>query len=367
MFWVISSVILFVAALVTFLPMLRRRSPLQAAAIALVFLLPVGGLMIYKQVGTPVALETVGNRHASMTGAPSAQDIETMIEHLQTKLSESPEDLEGWMLLARTFKTMKRYPEALQALKTANRIQPNDPYLTTELVETEIFTSPQGQITGDMVSRLKWVIDQDPTQQKAWWLLGVAATQSGDDLTAVEYWEELEQQLEPGSTIAKSLQAQIEAARIRMGLEPKGAPAVEVATAAGGQPAAPAQQAPAEPAAGGWQGTEVSVKAGDALMADMPPASVLYVVIRGSGPAVGPPLGVRRINNPTFPVNMTVTDQDSMMQQRKISSETQLHLQARLSLSGSPAASPGDWQSTPQVVDLSSDAPVELVLDQKVE
>ncbi|MGD2129455.1 MAG: tetratricopeptide repeat protein [Lysobacterales bacterium] len=380
MFWVIASIILFLAALLALLPMLRRRSLSQATAIALVFLLPAAGLWIYGQVGTPQAIGLGGTAagtppHASMTQAPSADDIETMIESLKAKLTESPADLEGWVLLARTLKTMKRYPEALEALQTANRISPNDPYLTTELVETEIFTSPDGRITGDMESRLKWAIDQDPSQQKAWWLLGVAATQRGDDMTAVDYWEQLEQQLEPGSTIANSLQSQIDAARIRMGLEPASTQAMPVAAATAGQPAATtggqpgptAQEPSSTPAAGGWQGTEVSVKASDALKSDMPASSVLYIVIRGPGPAVGPPLGVKRINNPTLPVSVTITDQDSMMQQRKISAESEIHVQARLSLSGSPAARPGDWQSTPTVISLSSTDPVELTLDQQVE
>jgi cytochrome c-type biogenesis protein CcmH len=121
------------------------------------------------------------------------------------------------------------------------------------------------------------------------------------------------------------------------------------------------------PAATGWQGTAVTVQSSDALAADMPAASVLYVVIRTPGMAMGPPLGVRRINNPALPVNIEITDSDSMIKERKISAESQVQLQARLSLSGSPAAQPGDWQSAPQVIDLSSSAPVELTLDQKVE
>jgi hypothetical protein len=102
------------------------------------------------------------------------------------------------------------------------------------------------------------------------------------------------------------------------------------------------------------------------MPADLAARAVLYVVIRNAGPAMGPPIGVRRINGPTLPLELTITDRDSMIAERKISLESEIQLQARLSLSGSPAARDGDWQSASQTVSLDSDAPVQLVLDQQV-
>jgi hypothetical protein len=90
------------------------------------------------------------------------------------------------------------------------------------------------------------------------------------------------------------------------------------------------------------------------------------VIIRSTGPAVGPPLGVRRLNDPVLPIDITISDRDSMLQERKISLEAEVQLQARISLTGSPAAASGDWQSAPVVVPLGSSDTVELVLDQQV-
>ena len=66
-------------------------------------------------------------------------------------------------------------------------------------------------------------------------------------------------------------------------------------------------------------------------------------------------------------MEITITDGDSMMAERKISSLGDVQVQARLSLSGSPAARSGDWQSAKQSFSLSSNATVELSIDQKVE
>ena len=46
-------------------------------------------------------------------------------------------------------------------------------------------------------------------QQKALWLMGIAATQAGEDEAAISYWETLVQQLEPDSGSAQSVQQQI--------------------------------------------------------------------------------------------------------------------------------------------------------------
>jgi cytochrome c-type biogenesis protein CcmH len=94
---------------------------------------------------------------------------------------------------------------------------------------------------------------------------------------------------------------------------------------------------------------------------------VLFVMVRSPGPAAGPPLGVRRIADPQFPIELTVSDRDSMMAQRPISQESEVQLQARVSLSGSPAARPGDWQSAAVKVALDAAGTVELTLDQRVE
>jgi cytochrome c-type biogenesis protein CcmH len=161
------------------------------------------------------------------------------------------------------------------------------------------------------------------------------------------------------------VQTQIDEARGRQGM-----PASPPATAP-----AVAQTAPPGPAAGSeattdeavWQGTAVRVSASDTALAAIPPNAVLYVMVRPPGAAVGPPLGVRRVIDPALPLDLTISDGDSMMQERKISLESEIQLQARISLTGSPAARSGDWQSAPVTVPLAPGRSVELRIDQQVE
>jgi cytochrome c-type biogenesis protein CcmH len=351
-FWTISAAVLLAAALITLSPLLRAKSLWRPLSLALVFLLPAASLWIYKEAGTPEAIglgppPAVANSTEPHT--PESQEIDTMIAGLRGRLTESPDDLEGWMLLARTLKATQRYQEAVDALETANRISPDNSQVLVDLVEARIFLNADGRINDEMIAMLEQVLDREPGMQKALWLMGMAASQAGDDAFAISYWESLLEQLEPGSTIAQSVQSQIDQARGRMGMV-----VVEET------PVAVAED-------GAWPGIRLTVTGDDSGQSPIPSGGVLYVMVRSPGPAMGPPIGVRRVIDPVLPLEMTISDRDSMLKERQISSESEIQIQARISLSGSPAASSGDWQSTPLTLALDSAETVELVIDQRVE
>lgn len=380
LFWILAAIGLALFTFLACLPLFRTKSGWTPVALALVFLLPVAALMLYKNVGAPEGIDVSGKPAAHASNSTDPNEIDDMVGSLRAKLTESTEDLEGWILLSRTLKTMQRFPEALEALETARRIAPDDPYVSVELVEARIFLSPEGHIDNEMVSMLQNALTRDPGQQKALWLMGIAASQAGDDAAAINYWETLLQQLGPDRTVAKSVQEQIAMAQARLGMTPeaptqtKTSPTAEPLVEKVTESSVPAAEKPAasqkpeqteETAV--WTGTSVQVSPSEALQSEMPAGAVLYVMIRAPGPAVGPPIGVRRIKNPALPLEITITDQDSMLKEVQISSLPELQLQARLSLSGSPGARSGDWQSTTIVVPLRSKEPVILRLNQKVE
>jgi len=361
MFWVIAAVALFAAALITFMPLLRGKTFWQPAALALLFLVPAGALWIYTSVGTPAAIgqQPRPMQHPAAQNGQGESEIEAMIASLQGRLAQSPDDLDGWMLLARTLKTVQRYPEALDALLKAQSIAPENPDIMVELAETRIFVTQGGQISDESVAMLEHALELNPSHQKGLWLLGIAAAQRDDLEDAIAYWQTLLDKLEPGSTVAQSVQTQIDQARTRLG-QPVAETAVATSTA---EPEAAAGTTED----GSWLGTRIRVVPSEDARNRMPTGATLFVIIRSPGPAVGPPLGVRRIVDPILPIDMTISDSDSMMAERKISLEKEVQLQARISLSGSPTVASGDWQSAPLVVPLSQTETVELVLDQQIE
>ncbi len=356
-FWISAAIALAIAAFITLLPLFRPHSYWTPIALALLFLLPTSALMLYPYVGTPVALDPV-SEPARVSHTNEDPDIESMVTSLQAKLTQNPENLEGWLLLSKTLMSMQRYPQALEALETAIKLAPEDPYITVELVEARIYISGQGRIDSDMVNMLEGAVARDPSQQKGLWLLGIAASQVGDYQGAIEYWQTLQQQLEPGGPSAVRVQEQITQTQKQLGAVPAVGPDLAPGTY---------QENSAPEVSNGQDGIKLHLSASDELLASMPSNSVLFIIIRSAGNQPGPPLGVRRINNPALPLELTISDKDSMMVDRKISSEAELKFQARLSLTGAPTARSGDWQSDPVTVTQNTTQAVQLVMDHRVE
>lgn len=368
MFWTIAGVVLFIGAVITLFPLLRGKSAWQPVALALAFVLPAAGLWLYDSFGTPEGIGVHGRPQVAANPASQADphagqaaDMQTAIEGLRQRLAASPDDVEGWLLLARTLRSQQQFVEAADALERANALAPDNPTIMADLAEAWIYTTPDGRVPQESRALLERAMEIDPDLQKGLWLMGIAAMQDGDDAFAISYWQTLLEQLDPGSNVYTMVSDQVSQAQARMGMAPE-APMMPTAseTPAQGIGAAAADD-------GAWTGTRLVLDATEGARQALENGAVLYIMIRAPGPAMGPPLGVRRVMSPSFPLEVTIDDNDSMLQERPISSEAEIQLQARVSLNGSPAALPGDWQSDTKSVERATASLVVLEIDQQVE
>ena len=368
MFWTIAAVVLFLSAVITLFPLLRGKSAWQPLALALVFALPAAGLWFYNGYATPEGIGVSGTPQQAASNADphagQAGEMEAMIAGLRQRLAESPEDLEGWLFLARSLKSTQRFAEAADAMERAHALAPENPVVMADLAEAWIFETQDGRIPESSQAMLERALQIDPNLQKGLWLMGIAAMQNGDDAFAISYWQTLLAQLEPSSSVYQMVAAEVSEAQARMGMLPEQQqPPIENGTVAQTPP-----ETVAAPAADGvWTGTRVVLDASEGAKQALANGAVLYVVVRAPGPAMGPPLGVRRLTNPGFPLEITLSDEDSMLAERLISSESEIQVQARVSLSGMPSAQSGDWQSAAKPVELASTGLVVLEIDQQVE
>ena len=366
MFWGISLFIVLLSGAVTLWPLMRSHSRWKLAAVAAVMALPLIVYWMYQGVGTPAALSP----EAVESSAHVNGDMATLTEQLRQRLTESPEEVEGWVLLGRSYKSLQSYSKAVEALETANRLAPGQPLIVVELVEARLFASGNPRVTPEMTAMLEQAVKADPTLQKGLWLLGIGAAQAGDDRSAIDWWERLLPQLEPGGPVTQEVTEHIAQARVRLGEPPQTIAAPKIAAEAK-TTAEPKTGAEAETVAEkSWPGVEINVALGasaTAAMPQIPNGAVLFIIAREEGSSGGPPLGVRRIDQPVLPLQLTLTDRDSMMPQRPISGSAGIKLQARLSLTGQPTPVAGDWQSTSTQVDLGDGELTQLILDQKVE
>jgi cytochrome c-type biogenesis protein CcmH len=338
MFWPLAIAIGVLATLFMTWPMLRFGKSTRNYGLALVLLVPIISVFLYQDVGTPDGIGVVGKpqqqqqvQQGGHTGNGGGE-MDEMVSRLEQRLQENPADVAGWVLLGRTYKTVQRYDEAEAALIRAAQIAPDDATVLVELAEAKMFSSGNPTISGETREMLERALLLDPNQQKGMWLLGMAASQSGNNTLAVELWEKLVAQVDPSSPVSASLKDQIAQAKARMGEAP----------------------------AAGWAGIDIQVELNDPGFT-VPPGAVLFIVARNPD-MPGPPLGVRRIGNPVFPVNLTLSDQDSMVAQNPVSSAANIQLLARLSMSGNVVAGAQDLSSETITGSLASMGPVSLKL-----
>lgn len=300
-FWLLAMTIPVLTALVLFRPLLRRGGSTLGLGLALLLLLPITTLLLYQGVGTP---EGIQRQHIPPEVAEDA-DINELLMQLEARMAAEPDDVEGWMLLGRSYRSLQRFGDYRSAFEQARRLAPEDPAVAVELAEAMIFTSPPGQPDPAVAGLLEEALTRAPDMQKALWLSGMMAAQGGDDARAVTLWEQLMGLLEPGSGVANSVEEQLDAARTRLGVPPPSA----------------------------WGGLEIVVAAPAQLPA-LSPEAALFIIARDPS-APNPPLGAIRLPA-AFPAMATLTDANSMMPQRPISGAEQIELQARLALDGNP-------------------------------
>jgi cytochrome c-type biogenesis protein CcmH len=147
-------------------------------AIGIAALLPAAALAIYSAVGAPAAIE----RGGSAAAAPATDDrakLAAAAEQLKARLQQEPGHVEGWVLLARTFASLERYPEARSAYNQAIALAPKEPRLHAELGELLVLAAG-GDVTAEAEAELAKAGD-DP---RARFYGAEAALQRGDRETA---------------------------------------------------------------------------------------------------------------------------------------------------------------------------------------
>jgi len=188
----------------------RRDGGDKRTAAALFVILPVAATLMYLSLGNPAAtLPPSAQSVPAMTEA----DIQGMVESLEARLAQNPDDLAGWLMLARSYRYFGQHKDAAVAFDRASPIIQTDPLALTEYAETLMRSSGTG-FTTKATKLLERALDLDPREPFALTLAGTAAFQRGDNQAAIDYWQQLLEQLPPGSEAAQAVTSGIERARV---------------------------------------------------------------------------------------------------------------------------------------------------------
>ncbi|RKT51308.1 cytochrome c-type biogenesis protein CcmH [Azonexus fungiphilus] len=185
----------------------------RPTAIVLLLLLPIAAMGGYALLGNPAALDPVNTApQKQMTAA----DIEGMVAKLAAKMQDNPDDMNGWVMLGRSYKMLGRYAEAVDAYAKAEAFIAQDPELLASYAETLAMASGKG-LSGKARTLIDQALKLDPKHAHSLFLAGAAAMEAGDAKNGIAYWEALLPQVEAGSELDQMLRQGIEEMKKRGG------------------------------------------------------------------------------------------------------------------------------------------------------
>ena len=175
--------------------------------IFLVVAIPFLAVGVYFATGNPGAIDS------------PMQSLDTMVERLSQRLTERPEDIEGWRLLGRSYAAMGRFAESAEAIARAAKLAPTNADILADFADSLAMARGRS-LQGDPERLVLRALEIDPNNLKALSLAGTAAYERKDFASAVRYWQRILPHLDKESEDAKAVQANIEEARTLMGGKP---------------------------------------------------------------------------------------------------------------------------------------------------
>jgi len=180
--------------------------------------LPLIAIVFYLKVGEPDRIThpaPVGEPPSAESAAPPERtqaQIEANVAKLAERLKSSPNDAQGWTMLARSYSQMEKYSEAADAYAKATELNPKDADL---LAEYAFATGMAGgkSLEGKPTEIINRALKIDPENPKALQLAGSAAFQAKDYKKAIDYWQRVLKKVPPGSEVAEIINARINEAK----------------------------------------------------------------------------------------------------------------------------------------------------------
>ncbi len=348
-FLVVVALMVIVAIALVIYPLLRRQpaankgEPAAPKAAPLAFALAVavglGAIGLYAKLNTfpwdnPTSAEAVPAGHGEIGTAGAMNEVTASLE---ARLARDPNDREGWRMLGRTYLVGGNAAKAAESYEKANALAPQkDIDLQLDLAEALVLTDDPA-----VQPRARAIIDDalaaDADNQKALWYQGVIAVRAGDNETAKKNWTRLLAG-NPPPEIRDVITAQLKELGVEVAAG-AGAAGPAMAAAGGGMGAGPMSGGGGGAATG--RTIRISVKVDPSLAGNVKPGALLFVAAREPG-IPGPPIAATRITTDDLPAVVVLSDADTMIAGRDLSSVNDVEIVARVAYGGTAVTVSGD-------------------------
>ncbi|HEY0767052.1 MAG TPA: hypothetical protein VGD47_03770 [Steroidobacteraceae bacterium] len=338
-FVLLAAALTVAGVIVVAIPLLRRgvaaTAPAPWAALAATAVLVVGSAGLY-----------VSWSNWPWPSSTPADSPQSMVARLARELEHDPQNLDGWLMLGRSYIELQEYPLALRAFQRADRLSDgkNAEALTGE-AETLALTD-ESELNGRAGRLIERALALAPDSGKALFFGAAVAARRGDLPLARARFAKL-LGMDPPENVRPLIEQQISAIDAKLaGTTPAGGAQVPAQT-----------PAPAKPGAAAVVRVNVTLAPSLAATAGSSP---LFVFVRDPA-RPGPPLAVKRLES-RFPQEVSLAPSDAMIPGRAFGSGQSVQVVARISRSGNPVGATGDplGEVTYQV---GRDGLVSLIID----
>jgi len=269
------------------------------------------------------------------TQQPMTQDgVEKMVAQFAAKMEQDPTNLQGWVMLARSYRILGRNAEAAKAYERAGNFIDSDPQLLADYADV-LASNANGSFAGKPLKLINQALKLDPNNLMALWLSGTASYASGNYKAAVQTWEKLAQQLPPGTEDARSIEASIADARAKGGLSSQ--------------------------ASVNTKGISGKIEIAADIKSKVKSGDIVMVIARKPGERM--PVAVLKTSVSEFPMSFSLTDALAMNPSAPLSQLSEASIEVRISKTGMAKPEVGDLISAPQTVKVGANN-VRLVIDQ---
>jgi len=323
-FVMIAVVLALIAAAFIAVPLLRKTSqtgPVAGWAAIVATLVLLGGSAVLYQ------------SFSNWSWTPKADDgtPANMVGRLARKLEKNPDDMDGWLLLGRSYTQLEQFTMAARAYQRADRLAAGrNADALTGLAEALIM-SKESDLDGRAGRLFEQALLLDPNSTKVLFYSAIAAMERGENPVALERFQRL---LAGGPP--PEVRSLIEGAIAKLDAS------VKSDAAAAGKAPAKSATATATVAA-----VPLNLTLEASLAARVQQGSTLFVLARTPGQR-GPPLAAKRLNA-KFPQEVTLQASDAMLAGTGFVVGQQIEIVARVSNSGGAIARSGDLFGSAQV------------------